>query len=70
MVLGSCYRLDFTQPRQGEARVQSYSYVMNRLAALTVVHLERDGTERIISFRPASDQESEVYYDWISSEND
>ncbi|MEO6293486.1 MAG: BrnT family toxin [Burkholderiaceae bacterium] len=69
-VLESRYRLDIASLRNGETRVQSYAYVMHRLCVLTVVHLERDGTARIISFRSASEKESEVYYDWISGEND
>ena len=56
--------------RQGEVRVLSFSYVMDCLAVLTVVHTPRDGTVRIISFRPASATESETYYGWISSETD
>jgi uncharacterized protein len=70
MVLESRYRLDVHTARQGEARVQSFSYVMGRLAVLTVVHVDRDGTTRVISFRPASERESEVYYEWISQEDD
>lgn len=69
-VFESRYRLDIASPRHGETRMQSYAYVMYRLCVLTVVHLERDGAARIISFRPASEKESEVYYDWISGEND
>lgn len=56
--------------RHGEARIQSFSYVMNRLAVLTVVHLEREGATRIISFRAANEKESEVYHDWLGKEAD
>lgn len=70
VVLESRYRLDITSPQKGENRVKSYAYVMNRLCVLTVVHLERDGAVRIISFRAASEKESEVYYEWIGGEND
>ena len=70
MVVGSRYRLDVPVVRAGEQRIQSLSYVLNRLAVLTVVHLERDSTTRIISFRYASEKESEAYYDWISQEDD
>lgn len=70
MVLESRYRLDVNVVRNGEARVQSFSYVMGRLQVLTVVHLDRDGTIRIVSYRPASELESEVYYDWIGKEDD
>ena len=70
VVLDSHYRLDVLTVRGDEMRTQSFSYVLNRLAVLTVVHLDRDGAMRIISFRTASDKESEVYYDWISKEVD
>lgn len=70
MVLGSSYRLDVPVVCAGEQRIQSLSYVLNRLAVLTVVHLERDSTTRIISFRYASEKESEAYYDWICQEDD
>jgi uncharacterized protein len=70
VVLESRYRLDIASPQKGENRVKSYAYVMNRLCVLTVVHLERDGAVRIISFRDASEKESEVYYEWIGGEND
>lgn len=67
LVLESRYRLDITQVRQGEERTQSFSYVMNRLAVLTVVHLDRQGVTRIISFRPASELESKEYYEWLEN---
>lgn len=70
IVLESRYRLDIASPQKGENRVQSYAYVMRKLCVLTVVHLERDGAVRIISFRPANEKESEAYYEWISGEND
>ncbi|OLP08335.1 hypothetical protein BLL52_0337 [Rhodoferax antarcticus ANT.BR] len=38
------------------------------LSVLTVVHTDRDGAARIISFRRASSEEREVYDDWL--END
>ncbi len=69
-VLESRYRLDVAVVRNAELRVQSYSYVMNGLEVLTVVHLDRDGTVRVISYRPASERESEVYYEWIGNEED
>ena len=70
IVLESRYRLDVSVVRQGEFRVQSFSYVMDRLAVLTLVHLDRNGATRIISFRPASETESEAYHDWLGEEND
>lgn len=70
VVLESRYRMDVSTARGVEIRVQSFSYVMKRLAVLTVVHLDREGATRILSFRKANKKESEVYYDWISQEND
>lgn len=70
VVLDSRYRLDVLKLRGDEVRTQSFSYVMNRLAVLTVVHLDREETTRIISYRAASKKESEVYFDWISKEID
>jgi uncharacterized DUF497 family protein len=69
-VLESRYRLDVPVVRKGEARVQSFSYVTTRLAVLTVVHLDREGAARIVSFRPASETESEAYHDWLSKEDE
>ena len=40
------------------------------LAVLTVVYTERDGATRVISFRPASSQEREVYDAWLENECD
>lgn len=70
LVLDSHYRMDVQAVRGGELRIQSFSYVMNRLAVLTVVHTPRDGTARIISFRAASEEESEVYYGWLEEGDD
>jgi len=67
-VLDSIYRLDVESTRSGELRVQSFSYVLDVLAVLTVVHTARDDAARIISFRPASNEEREVYYEWLESE--
>ncbi len=69
VVLNSRYRMDVTVVRGAETRVQSFSYVMNKLAVLTVVHLDRDEATRIVSFRTASKIESEAYYEWISEED-
>jgi uncharacterized DUF497 family protein len=66
-VLNSRYRLDVRVIRGEEERIQSFSYVMNRLAVLTLVHLERESITRIISFRPASKTESEVYHEWLAN---
>jgi uncharacterized DUF497 family protein len=71
-VLDSIYRLDIEIVRETargrELRVESFSYVLDVLAVLTVIHTDRDGAARIISFRPASDDEREVYYEWLESE--
>jgi len=67
-VLDSRYRMDVPAVRGGEARIQSISYVLGFLAMLTVVHTERNGATRVISFRPASDKEREVYDDWLENE--
>jgi uncharacterized DUF497 family protein len=67
-VLASRYRLDSEIIRGGELRVQSISYALGFLAVLTVVHTERDGAPRIISFRPASTKEREVYDVWLENE--
>ncbi len=70
MVLESRYRLDVAQSRHGELRMQSFAYVMQRFAVLTVVHADRADTIRVISFRFGSEQESEHFYAWIGKETD
>lgn len=69
-VLDSVYRLDVPVVRNGESRLQSISYVLGFLAVLTVVHTERDGATRVISFRRASNLEREVYDAWLENEFD
>jgi uncharacterized DUF497 family protein len=69
-VLESRYRLDIPVLREGERRIQSISYALSFLAVLTVVHTERDGATRVISFRRASKEEREVYDDWLENECD
>lgn len=69
-VLDSRFRLDIAVLRHGEARTLSMSYVMGVLAVLTVVHVARDGTQRIVSFRRASAAEREAYRAWIENECD
>lgn len=68
MVLDSDYRLDVRSVRGGEQRMQSFAYVFDVLAVLTVVHVERNDALRIVSFRPASEEERSTYHDWL--END
>lgn len=67
MVLGNPYRLDVVSVRNGQQREQSFAFVFERLAVLTVVHIPGE-QPRIISFRPASQVEREIYHDWL--END
>lgn len=67
-VLNSPYRLDVGGVRNGEWRTQSFAYVFDVLAVLTVVHVAREGALRIVSFRPASEEERDVYHGWL--END
>lgn len=67
-VLASHYRLDISVVRAGETRIQSISYALGFLAVLTVVHTEREGATRIISFRRASTIEREAYDAWLESE--
>ena len=47
MVLESPYRLDVDSVRAGESRMQSFAYVFDVLAVLTVVHVTRDDALRI-----------------------
>ena len=54
-VLESQYRLDIAEMRDNELRTQSFSYVMNCLRVLTVVHIDRDDATRVISYRRARD---------------
>ena len=66
-VLDARYRLDVDVVRGSELRTQSFAYVMGVLRVLTVVHTARMEDIRIISFRPASQKESEDYYEWIAN---
>ena len=69
-VLESRYRLDVQELREGELRVLSISYALGFLAVLTVVHTDRDGMARVISFRRASQEEREAYDVWLEDECD
>ena len=66
-VLDSEFRFDVGSIRNDEERTQSFAYIFDRLAVLTVVHLARE-RPHIISFRAASKDEREVYHEWL--END
>lgn len=70
LVLDSPYRLDVTSWRNQELRTQSFAYVFDTLAVLTVVHTRREDMMRIISFRPASEQERTAYHDWLENDFD
>ncbi|BDT69910.1 hypothetical protein os1_41020 [Comamonadaceae bacterium OS-1] len=69
-VLESRFRLDIPQQGIGEVRMLSISYVLGFLAVLSVVHTERSGSARVISFRRASRIEREVYDAWLENECD
>ena len=69
-VLASRYRWDAEVVRGGETRVLSISYALGFLAVLSVVHTERHGFARVISFRRASRTEREVYDAWLENECD
>jgi len=68
MVLESPFRLDVKSVRGGEPRMQSFAYVFDVLAVLTVVHVAREDALRIVSFRPASDVERSAYLGWIEED--
>ena len=66
-VLDSLYRLDVQCVQYRELRSQSFAYV---LAVLTVVHVSRENSMRIISYRPASEIERIAYHDWLENDFD
>ncbi|MBK6972862.1 MAG: BrnT family toxin [Sterolibacteriaceae bacterium] len=68
MVLESPYRLDVEAVRGGERRTQSFAYVFDVLAVLTVVHVARQNARRIVSFRAASEVERSAYYGWLEDD--
>lgn len=71
MVLESPYRLDVESVRGSEQRTQSFAYVFDVLAVLavlTVVHVAREDTLRIVSFRPASEEERSAYHGWLEDD--
>ena len=67
LVIESRYRLSVLSDRSGEQRVCSFAYVFEYLAVLAVVHIERDGSNVVISFRRASKDEREFYYEWLAT---
>jgi len=42
--------------------------VFDVLAVLTVVHVAREEALRIVSFRPASEEERSVYHGWLEDD--
>lgn len=68
-VLESRFRLDVAVVRAGERRVLSVSYALGFLAVLTVVHTDRAGSVRVISFRRASKQERKAYHEWLENQS-
>jgi hypothetical protein len=62
------YAWDETK-RQGEDRMQAFAYVYEVLAVLTVVISKSTQPTRIISFRRASREEKEAYYEWLEINN-
>ena len=64
----SRYRLDVPVVRNDEMRLQSFAYVFEVLAALSLAHAERGEGSRIISFRKAGAEERGMYHEWL--END
>jgi hypothetical protein len=67
LVLDSQLRLDVVSVRNNEQRTQSFAYVFDRLAVLTLVHLQKD-RPHIISFRTASEEERKDYHDWLKND--
>jgi len=68
LVLESPYRLDVESVRGSEQRIQSFAYVFDVLAVLTVVHTAREDALRIVSFRPASEEERSAYHGWLEED--
>lgn len=67
LVLDNSLRLDIDSIRNNEQRTQSFSYVFDRLAVLTVVHIQGE-RPHIISFRTASEEERKDYHDWLKND--
>ena len=70
VVLDSPYRLDVESVRNGERRMQSFAYVFDVLAVLTVIHVARGDALRIMSFRTASEVERNAYHGWLENDFD
>ena len=48
--------------------MQSFAYVFDVLAVLTVVHVAREHALRIVNFRPASEVERSPYLGWLEED--
>lgn len=69
-VMESRFRMDVETVSAGEVRALSISYAVGFLAVLAVVHTDRAGETRVISFRHASRKERESYDAWLENECD
>ena len=69
-VLESEIRMDVPDDTSGEVRIRSFAYVYVRLKALMVVHVERGDDTQIVSFRAASTEERNLYYEWLETDDD
>jgi uncharacterized DUF497 family protein len=67
LVIESRYCLNLLGERSGEQRVCSFAYVFDYRAVLVVVHAERGDSTVVISFRRASKDEREFYYEWLAT---
>ena len=67
-VLQSSYCLNLLVQINGEERIVSFAYVLNKLCVLTLVHTYRNHQIRIIRFRKASQKEATFYFEWLASE--
>lgn len=66
-VLSSPYRFDVQTIRNNELRTQSFAYSFGRLLVLSLAHIENEEQVRIISFRRASREERESYYEYLQT---
>ena len=67
LVLESPYRWTVAVVHGTEVRQHSIAYVFERLVVLTLVHTDREGVVRCISFRPASRAERAAYHEWLAT---
>lgn len=68
MVLDGPHRLGIESVRGGEQRLQSFAWAFGVLAVLRVVHVAREDDLRIVSFRPASEEERSDQHGWLESD--